>query len=475
MAENNIDNLFRNKFENLKVSPPEDTWENISRNLPEKKKRRVVALWWSAAAVFLALISSGTAYYWLQQNQKQIHSITLEESKESTPAIQEPFINHSLTETQKKQSVNEQSIKIQEETIRKTEEESRVAYNEAEKESKSEFASNKMEEKPSELNSKYAMEVKEKTKISIIDEEEIVKEDRSNYFEKQDIKPAPEQVALTETLEKEEPVLEITSLLEETKLFAEEEVIDKDTKHQGRWSVGAQVAPVYYNSMSGGSSLDEQFSDSPKSGELNMSLGLQVAYRINDNWQLRTGINKVDVGYATDNVQVGYSDPYLAIENVKYHNVASGTPVVTAFSNNKLSEIRSSSEHVNRIEVLNLSGNTQLKQSISYLEIPLEIERKIIRSDFEWSIIGGMSSLFLIDNNVYVHNKEYSYDMGKASNLQTTSFSANIGMGFGYKLSEHLHLQLEPKFKYQLNAYRNSVDFKPYIFGVYTGVSWRLD
>src|SRR5699024_10529929 len=255
----------------------------------------------------------------------------------------------------------------------------------------------------------------------------------------------------------------------------EKNIEQSDEKKQGKWAIGPLVAPVYYNSISNGSSLDEQFNNNQKEGGYNMSVGVQVTYQINENWQLRSGINKMNVGYATNNVQVGYSDPNLGLRNVNYTNSSNlGEVVVTAFSTDNLYKMQAEGVG-SRIEVLSLSGNTQLKQNMTYLEVPLEIERKIIQSNFELSVIGGVSSLFLADNNISINNKDYICDIGDANNLEKTSFTTNIGMGFGYNFNKNIYFQLEPMFKYQLNAYRNSVDFKPYIFGVYTGINWKLD
>src|SRR5690625_8014670 len=111
-----------------------------------------------------------------------------------------------------------------------------------------------------------------------------------------------------------------------------------------------------------------------------MSMGLQVAYQVNDNWQLRSGINRVNVGYATNNVQVGYSDPILAMANINYYNVADGEVVITVFSDDNLSEINASN-HGNRVGLVYMGGNAQLKQCLIYLEVPVKIETKIIESD----------------------------------------------------------------------------------------------
>ncbi|MBT8252509.1 MAG: hypothetical protein KJN68_00940, partial [Bacteroidia bacterium] len=66
-------------------------------------------------------------------------------------------------------------------------------------------------------------------------------------------------------------------------------------------------------------------------------------------------------------------------------------------------------------------------------------------------------------------------ELGEASNINSTSFSANLGMGMKYKVSKRINLNLEPVFKYQLNTFKDtSGNFKPYTIGVYTGFSFKF-
>src|SRR5690625_23685 len=485
MENNKIDKLFRDKLKEVKVSPPTDTWEAIAEKLPKKKKNKVIFLWWAAAAVVLALITSGV-FYWSFADKESQTIQCVEKTKEDLDKSKKDE-QKSILATENKQEVDENRKATSEKTgvnkIQNINDNSSYSNNKAiAQKSISDDIIDSQETK------------KEKSSIDIVNAQHIAENKKKIDSKEQKEKNALHsmqdrtqneathksgQITQSEQIATNEKVVdtqqEVKSLVDSNTLVAsEEEINNSDKKQQGRWSVGPQVAPVYYNSISGGSSLDSQFNDSSKEGGINMSMGLQVAYQVNDNWQLRSGINRVNVGYATNNVQVGYSDPILAMANINYNNVPDGEVVITVFSDDNLSEINASN-HGNRVELVYMGGNTQLKQSLTYIEVPVEIERKIIQSDFEWSIIGGVSSLFLTDNDVYVTNNDYRSNIGSASNLEKTSFTTNIGMGFGYNFTKNIHFQLEPMFKYQLNAYTNSVDFKPYIFGLYTGVKWRLD
>jgi hypothetical protein len=55
------------------------------------------------------------------------------------------------------------------------------------------------------------------------------------------------------------------------------------------------------------------------------------------------------------------------------------------------------------------------------------------------------------------------------------SFSANLGLGVDYNLSEKFKLNLEPMVKYQLKTFDTPTgDVQPYFFGVYTGFSYKF-
>ena len=65
--------------------------------------------------------------------------------------------------------------------------------------------------------------------------------------------------------------------------------------------------------------------------------------------------------------------------------------------------------------------------------------------------------------------------IGEANNINSTSYSANFGLGLDYSLSKQWNINLEPQFKYQLNTFNNtSGNFRPFFIGVYTGLSFKF-
>ena len=90
-------------------------------------------------------------------------------------------------------------------------------------------------------------------------------------------------------------------------------------------------------------------------------------------------------------------------------------------------------------------------------------------------VIGGFSTLFLNNNSISLEESNSVSRLGASNSLNNTSFSTNVGLGLDYKFTDRIQFNLEPMFKYQLNAYTKTVsDFRPYYLGLYTGLSIKF-
>jgi hypothetical protein len=114
-------------------------------------------------------------------------------------------------------------------------------------------------------------------------------------------------------------------------------------------------------------------------------------------------------------------------------------------------------------------------QQLGYIEVPLELNYAVVDKRFGVDLIGGVSSLFLVDNAVLLESNDLVTEVGEANNINSMNFSANVGMGLNYKFSPKIQINIEPVFKYQLNTFSNvSGSFRPYSIGVYSGFSFRF-
>jgi hypothetical protein len=105
----------------------------------------------------------------------------------------------------------------------------------------------------------------------------------------------------------------------------------------------------------------------------------------------------------------------------------------------------------------------------------MEISYKIVDKKFGLEILGGMSTLVLNNNEVFLQADGFNLKLGEATNLNPIHFSTNIGVGLHYGFFKSFKARIEPTFKYQLNTFsRDSQNFRPYIFGIYSGISYSF-
>ncbi|MGS2762514.1 hypothetical protein [Sinomicrobium sp. M5D2P9] len=243
-------------------------------------------------------------------------------------------------------------------------------------------------------------------------------------------------------------------------------------KENKKWSINPNVAPVYYNSLSSGSPIDPEFKDNSKSGKVNLSYGVNVAYQVNDRLSLRSGINKVNYGYNTNDISFAPDFEARSLSNINYtrqSEKASGLYVANSPVEGPPLAAR---------DEVTASFTPQpglMQQEFGYIEVPMELKYRVLNERFGLNLIGGVSSLFLTDNSVLLKSDALATELGEANNINNMNFSTNVGLGVDYLLSDKLQLQVEPMFKYQWNTFSNdNGGFRPYSFGVYTGFSFRF-
>jgi hypothetical protein len=124
---------------------------------------------------------------------------------------------------------------------------------------------------------------------------------------------------------------------------------------------------------------------------------------------------------------------------------------------------------------LDYVSNT-MKQTFSYLELPVFLRYKVIDKTIDFNLIGGLSYNMLINNSVYTVIDGTKYMIGTTEGLNMFSISSSLGMGMEYKFSDKFSMNLEPTFRYYLNTFNNSEasQVHPYSFGIFTGLSYKF-
>ncbi|MBL4629648.1 MAG: outer membrane beta-barrel protein, partial [Paraglaciecola sp.] len=215
------------------------------------------------------------------------------------------------------------------------------------------------------------------------------------------------------------------------------------------------------------------FASNSKSGNVNLSYGVFVSYEVTSRLSIRSGLHKVNYGYNTNEISFSSSfedNPNRSlIENIDY--AINAENIILESNTKSIPSIDKFSDATTEVP----TKNGRMVQQFGYLEVPIELNYALVNKRFGVNIIGGLSSLFLIDNSITLDSKGLTLNLGEAKNINTLNFSTNIGLGLNYKVTPKLQLKVEPIFKYQLDTFSDtSGNFKPFSIGVYSGFSFKF-
>ena len=524
----NIDRLFQEKFKDFEVTPNDAVWNRISESLPKKKKkRRVIALWWQiggVAAAITLLVTVGVSVF----NNDPIENqntpfVDIEEGTENTTPALENNTESNEKELQTKQnqlkSTNESHSKVADleddtkksnsesassnskiqqnvkELISNTSQKSKVAENTKTKESSSvpNKSNSILKTVDTDATTKVASTASEnKINNNTNNENSVVSENEMKDVIKNELNKTREAVVDNTKVNKDNTTFnnsestiteeeKPTTIVEDINKQSIEDAIAANTKtnnekeedKKNRWSIAPNVAPVYFSSLGQGSPVHSQFNENAKSSDINMSYGIAGSYSINNRLKVRAGVNRVNLNYTTSDV-IGF---------IGSEAVSRGVSASAQFDNIDLS---SSVQSVSLVSSSLVNASSMpatfssqfvgdLDQQFGFIEVPLELEYRLIDKRFGVNFIGGFSTFFLSENEIYADINGSSTMIGEANNINSTSFSANLGLGLDYSLSKQWNFNLEPTFKYQLNTFNNtSGNFRPFFIGVYTGLSFKF-
>lgn len=519
----NIDRLFQEKFKDLEVNPPETVWTNIEAKLDEKKKRRIIPFWWKlsgVAAVFIlgflltksiynSEIKSGPSINApankntivdetnsnktkkqnnkagfnkneLKNNSSSAKAVVSNSNTVDSSAPEENKTNKAIVSSKsdvaEKAWASHRSLKIKSNAFGNKNAAAESVFEKAQKQ-----VAQKTTNNPSIVENEIAQtDLKAKNKQT----NSSASETRANGEQSgakapinlDDLKGSSISKIATKEIEKK--VNDTASKnsvanneLEE--LLNEKESKVKQESKRNRWQLTSNVAPIFLGSISNGSPIDSTLTKNSKSYNTNVGFGLGVSYVVNKKVTVRTGINKVDISYNTNDI--GF---FTGIQAKMLTNV---TPTVSSSMinvhslNGGVSNTPSENGLLPFENTLLLENTGYLKQEIGYLEMPIEMTYSLFDKKFGLKIIGGFSTLFLQDNSITIVSEERNVLLGRANNLNDIHFSTNFGLGIKYGFMKSFEFNLEPTVKYQLNTFSsNAGNFKPYIFGVYSGISYKF-
>lgn len=475
-----IDRLFQEGLKDFEATPNDAVWKNIESKLnQDKKKRRIIPIWWryaGVAALLLIFLALGINNTFNKPEGLDLHDVVDTETTRSSKTEADSVSGDNTSQVSATVVSNEdgevktedENSEVGEAIVSKKDNQTPSKYNSVNNGSVA--SANKLSEtKRSVANTKTVTD-SDSEKSSVI----------SSYKSKNNLNTTSTKDVIAQTKQEEKVKSDDVAVSKKQGGITIEEALEKANsiiiekkEMDGRWSVAANAAPVYFNTSGEGSAIDPQFNSNSKSGEVYISYGISASYALTERLSIRSGISNLSLGYNTDNVVVYESAGVSTASSKPLQNVSAS----------KVSTVRVASE------VMVVSGDrlgvnasfinesrTSINQNLRYVEVPVELQYALINKKIGVNIIGGFSSLFLNGNEIFTDTERTkSYFSGEANNINKISYSANFGLGLNYQVSKKVDLNLEPMLKYQINTFKNTFgDFQPFFVGVYTGVAIKF-
>lgn len=253
-----------------------------------------------------------------------------------------------------------------------------------------------------------------------------------------------------------------------------------------KWTIAALVSPTYYTSFySGSDEITSRIMDN-EHPVFSYSGGLAFAYRINKRVSVQSGLYYSSFGHELSGISAfsGFQ-PYDYTKGDRNFEVRTTTGRV--YTNNAdvfLVDSRSD-ERITTMYTVDYFDpakaelqylDNSLRQSFSYLELPVIFRYKLIDKNIDFNLVGGLSSNILVNNSVYTSDNGSRYQVGRTEGMNLLTFSSSLGMGMEYNFSGNLSLNLEPTFRYYLNPFNQTtgLNIHPYSFGIFSGISYRF-
>ena len=474
----NIDGYFKDRLEHFENTPPLAVWDNIADKLGHTRKRKLVFFMSRIAAGIIVIVSIGIGYYFLAKNSSHKLAGSAEEA-----AVQ--------TET----GVRTETAAATETGIRAATEVQAETAAPAESEALAKTEAPEITAVPAETGIRAATEVQAETAApaapAAVENEKIAERFESITVDKIDNKI--EESINTQGITERKTLEEHAAY---TDYIARDIIHEEEKQHENRWTVGGQLAPLYSYRNVSSDYLDSYVKDqinSKETGLITYAAGINIAVSPGRRLSLQSGLYYSKYGQQTDAVNV-FTSTAESQEYSRWDNKPEGTgeettnisisqSIGTVSSNDDLlkfnSSINSDQQNSEELRYFNVPAtpvedNPTATQYFEYLEIPLVIKYKLIDRKIDFNILSGISTHFLIGNDLYLDYDDNNSKFSENVTVNTVNYSGSVGIGIEYPILSKLLLNLEPKFRYYINPLvkNPSYNIHPYSLGIFTGISY---
>ncbi len=462
--DSKIDHIFREGLSDLTEVPPAFIWNNIESDLlQDKRNKRVILFWRSVAAACIAtIVSIGTIYFYTSNNQVNIEEIAQQ--------VKLPINDHINTNSDKSEKLisKEKNIDpIQKNTVENSPKISGHTGTQKAVESQSLNNNKNLHKSTNNLivaNTKEALPAK------------IASRKPSNFQKSTELDANQLFASNNNHIDINETYARYFDKLHEENNIKE----NKNTS----FALGGQFSPAYSFRSSNENKANNE------DGIVSYTGGINLHIKPQKKWAIETGIYYAQVGQKFNNPII---PPIFQGESFGSNGSSIQDRVIEPNLQNSLGTIKlENSSQQDLLAEASTSGNKYLldssenptsnsfyesanyQQELNYIEVPLLLRYNLINKGLNLSVSGGVSTNFLIGNNAYKlqnNSKEY---IGETSDIENINYSAVMGFGISTPIIKSLDFNFEPRIKYFLNSVSSQQEFKPYSFGLYTGISYKF-
>ena len=470
----------------MEVTPPPDVWANVEKHLDKKRRGGVIYIW-SALAAGIALLIGIETYLRsdFRLNTKEVkHNITA--SAPAKPAIAQPetkSINNNQKNNNTLTSLSFAKNNLHQDVTNSAN--AKPVSNDKEVESGN--SSNVASIEPT-IN-KQETEVTETQTESV---SQVANNNQANVSKPVFLMPLgarlnasakPHLITQPEKPQETAPALQIEPLTPEL-------ADNTETKKEQRWSIMGQAAPLYSYRSSNQSNTSGQ---NQEKGLIAYAGGIKIDYKTSRRLSIQAGMFYSVMGQVIDNVSISSYQSSQSMVTVGYtsNNFIVNTsnslgPISKTSNSGKMSadpnnffygtNTNNRSSNVVLSDNLTTTKQGSIVQEMKFIELPLLARYKIIDKKIGVHLLGGIGTSILVNNSATLKQDGNSESLGKTQYLNPINLNSTLGFGINYILGRNLDLSIEPTYKFYLNSISTSDnnDFRPYSFGLFTGIVYKF-
>ncbi|WP_299617639.1 hypothetical protein [uncultured Tenacibaculum sp.] len=225
----------------------------------------------------------------------------------------------------------------------------------------------------------------------------------------------------------------------------------KTVPKKSKWSITATSGLNTFYFYSKGNSIDQNLTENDREENTSETIGFYLNYELSKRTTIRLGVQKLSLTYRTKNI---------ATNNIQ--NLTNPFQNVNAFDTEISRNFLTTNQSIN------------IREELSYLEIPLEFKYALLNKRIRMNLISGYSLLYLSDNKIYGDSNTFKeFQLGTSRTASRTNLSLNLGFDTYVPLTSSLSLGLELTYKQYFNTY-NASNVSPFSIHLQTGLTYKF-